>query len=422
VKKTFEKLPFELLRSNKQEKPWDSYVAEQSKKIKNFDDIIKGHLDLADMPKVAARKEVAKSIYAIGQQPDLLAQRFDPKPVMGSVGEALTELLLPGDEVSVNNPGYDVNYNGNYIEVKSTIGYRAKLSNVQYQQAHFLIMHRFHRVLGHYYNSYLIPVDVIRLNKPERTSNVTIDVKKDVWARGLTITPDRIVAFFQLVEKFSTENRAFQSCNECSHKILTVSGISISALADTCKKCTWKNWEERYAYYFIDIPVREKPKGSVSVPSAHKFRLGRREKFDKDWSFSYKRKIKDVIRLTGSAPARMHVSREGASIYFSPALYPSGSVQLKPVDFDFCDFYRGMQDFNGSDDAIREFYFGYTDTEIKVMIKIGMAQNKGDGAYKKYSRRDSSILHPSLIELLNKLAVFKSSLEIMAQSTSQETG
>ena len=179
MKKIIEKLPFGLLLSNKLEKPWDSYVVGQLEKTKNFDDIIKGHPDLADMPKVAARKEVAKSIYAAGLQPDLLAQRFDAKPVMGSVGEALTELLLPGEEVSVNNPGYDISYNGNYIEVKSTVGYRAKLSNVQYQHSHFLIMHRFHKILGGYYNSYLIPFDVIRLHKPERTSNVTIDVKKD---------------------------------------------------------------------------------------------------------------------------------------------------------------------------------------------------------------------------------------------------
>lgn len=414
MKKIIEKLPFGLLLSNKLEKPWDSYVVGQLEKTKNFDDIIKGHPDLADMPKVAARKEVAKSIYAAGLQPDLLAQRFDAKPVMGSVGEALTELLLPGEEVSVNNPGYDISYNGNYIEVKSTVGYRAKLSNVQYQQAHFLIMHRFHKILGGYYNSYLIPFDVIRLHKPERTSNVTIDVRKDEWARGLTITPDRLVTFFKLVGTYPVEARPFQSCDECSHKILTVSGVNVSALADICKKCIWRHWEERYAYYFTDIPVKEKPKGAVTVPSVYKLRLERREKFDKDWNFSYKRKIKDVIRFTGSAPARMHLSSEGASIYFSPALHPGASVRLKPVDFDFCDFYRGMQDYNGSEASIREFYFGYTDTEINVMVKIGMAQNHGDGAYKKYSRQEAGALHPGLIDLLNKLDAFKSSLEIVA--------
>lgn len=422
MKITIEKLPFELLRSNKWEKPWDSYVAEQLKLTGNFDDIIKGHPDLADMPKVAARKEVAKSIYAAGKQPDLLAQRFDPKTVMGSVGEALTELLLPGEEVPVNNPGYDVSYNGNYIEVKSTVGSRVKLSNVQYRQAHFLIMHRFHRELGSYYNSYLIPVDIIRWHKPDKTTNVTVDIRKDVWARELTITPDRIVSFYKLINEYAVEGRGFKHCDGCSNKILTTEGINISAITDPCKNCVWDKWEKRYAYYSIDMPVREKAKGSVTLPSTFSFTLERRGKFDEDWSFSFKRKIKNGMRFTGSAPARMHVGSEGADIYFSPALYPSSSVQVKPVNFDFCDFYREMQNYYGSEVFLREFYFGYTATEIQVMVKVGMAQNHGDGMYKKFSRLDGHGLHPSLIKLLNKLDAFKLSIETVGQSASQVTG
>lgn len=242
--------PYKLLQENIVLLSFHMEVIESLKKTSDFDKIISSNKILSNMPIPDARKEVAKAIYATGRQPEINKNGHSTKEVMGSVGEALTELLIPGNYVAVNNAGYDVDYSGNYIEVKSTITEKVTMSNKQYLTADYLIVHRFNKDTNKHRSSLLVPLDIIHAFKPNRKKSVSISTKTDEWARGFTITLPRIVRFFNMLK--TNENHPVKNgfCQFCHSEIVKNNIVDFRALAVSCdNNCVWGFWEERYFYY-----------------------------------------------------------------------------------------------------------------------------------------------------------------------------
>ncbi|EIO3977377.1 hypothetical protein LQK36_001162 [Vibrio vulnificus] len=256
-------LPFELFKKNKITESWDRYVLDAYKKNQNFSDIIDGNKTLKQMPKPRSRKEVAKTILSSGEQPNLFAQRFATKSVLGDVGEAITELLLPSDYADVNQSGYDVKYEGALIEVKTTASNSVSMSSVQFSRADYLLVHRYSERSGCYQQSYLIPMVLSRLVKHPRADNRNVSFNLDVekWITHFSILPKRLVDFFFLrgaylgkkpfrfvnqILKPGTYIKNFKMypsiCRE--NGVLEVDSLFVQEM-----KCECWRWELRFAYF-----------------------------------------------------------------------------------------------------------------------------------------------------------------------------
>ena len=350
-------IPFDILNKNKIPKSWDVYVAEKIKVTKNFSEIIGGHECLSQLPKPLARKEVAKVIYSLGLQPNLLSQKFEIKDVMGSVGEALTELLLPDIDVGVNNTGYDVEYCGNYIEVKSTITDKALLSNVQYRKANYLIVHKFNKDSGLFSSSSLVPLELLTAFKPNRTKSVSVSTKTDEWARGLKITLVRILKYFENKRKFNISEIICEKC----HPIITINGgVDMKKLSVPCKGCCWGDWETRYAYYTIKLNQSDEwPK--ISNKRDYKFLV-----IETD---NCKRSI------SRQAPIRLISKEYGFGLHFWDSAFPvnqSFSSKCKIV-YDFSEIMEYMQQALNVEEDIREFEIYIKGNTVHCMIRSNLA-------------------------------------------------
>ncbi|KJG16631.1 hypothetical protein UB37_19930 [Photobacterium iliopiscarium] len=256
-------LPFELFKKNKITQAWDQYVLEAYKNNRNFNDIIDGHETLKEMPTPRSRKEVAKVILASGQEPALFAQRFNSKQVMGDVGEAITELLLPSEQLSVNFSGADVIYQEALIEVKSTASDRVSMSGVQFKNADYLLIHRYHGKKGNYLWSYLIPMKLAKLVKhpANQDRNVTFNIDKENWIEKFGISPLRIVDYFRLRGAYlgleniihinQILNPGFHIRNFKLYKsIFKDQGcLEVDSLFVMYRDCECWKWEHRFAYY-----------------------------------------------------------------------------------------------------------------------------------------------------------------------------
>ncbi|MGR5448073.1 hypothetical protein ACPV47_24540 [Vibrio jasicida] len=263
-------LPFGLFKKNKIKESWDEHVLDVYKKNQNFADIINSNKTLKKMPKPRSRKEVAKTILSSGEQPNLFAQRFAAKHVLGDVGEAITELLLPSDHADVNQSGYDVKYKGALIEVKTTSSDSVSMSPSQFSRADYLLVHRYLDRNGYYQQSYLIPVVLAKLVKHPKTSsrNVTFNLDKEKWIIHFSILPKRLVEYFNLREAYLNlrETHLNQTSYHVINKILKPgtyirnfkmypsisrsSGVlEVDSLFVQEVRCECWRWELRFAYF-----------------------------------------------------------------------------------------------------------------------------------------------------------------------------
>ncbi len=374
-------LPFDIIAQNKKIEPWDEYVKHCVESEVRFDKIIKGNERLSSMKTPLAWKEVAKSIYALGREPELIGQGFDIKGIMGAAGEALTELLLPGEEGQVNSTGYDAIYKGNYIEVKSTVVRKVTMSNPQYKGADYLVMHRFHKETGRYYNTYLIPMNLLRFFKYDRVRSVSVDLAVDAWARSFSVTLERLVIFFDVI----TDEKAAHSvpaCLKCHAEIVWEGGFRIQALAVVCKGCKWASWELRYAYY--DRAVFN------SQFRAERRKIGEAERdfkdltlhFNKLWKFSVALDKNGERRFHHDLPAFIAFDEKSFTLDFCPSMYvsrqlPNNSVQM---DFDFYELYRVLQRYNRRENSpVRAARVSLDELQLVVHVRSGLACTADDG-------------------------------------------
>lgn len=366
----FTYIPFNVLKKNKIPQLWDAYIINQLETNENFDEIIKGNDLLSSMAVPAARKEVAKTIYSRGLQPNLIKQKFVIKEVMGSVGEALTELLLPDKDVSVNNSGYDVDYCGNYIEVKSTVTDKALMSNIQYRTANYLIVHKFDKSTGKYCSSLLAPLPLIHSFKPQRDKSVSVSTKTDAWARGLKITLPRILSYFGKDKKVSFEHDN-NVCQRCHSSILVDGKIKLQELAVSCKSCSWDNWEDRYFYYYYKFCKETKPSVNKTDDFAtiHQFLIVENKE---------KREISSTSRI------KLVAKEGGLGLYFCHSL----SVKRKPqknqvnVVYDFTHLLQYLSEALNDGKDIREFYIYSDNKKVECMVRSYLAPIK-PGFYKE---------------------------------------
>ncbi|PME31224.1 hypothetical protein BCV39_22485 [Vibrio sp. 10N.286.55.E10] len=256
-------LPFGLFKKNKIKESWDEHVLHAYKQNQNFDDIIDSNKTLKEMPKPRSRKEVAKTILSSGEQPNLFAQRFASKHVLGDVGEAITELLLPSNYADVNQSGYDVKYQGALIEVKTTVSDRVSMSPSQFSRADYLLVHRYLERNGYYQQSYLIPVVLAKLVKHPKTSNqnVTFNLDKEKWIPHFSILPKRLVDYFNLREAYLNQKShhvinkilnpgAYIQNFKMYPSISRSSGVlEVDSLFFQEARCECWRWELRFAYF-----------------------------------------------------------------------------------------------------------------------------------------------------------------------------
>ncbi|WP_348709039.1 hypothetical protein [uncultured Pseudoalteromonas sp.] len=359
----FTYIPFDVLKKNKIPQLWDAYIINQLETNENFDEIIKGNDLLSRMAVPAARKEIAKTIYSRGLQPNLIKQKFVIKEVMGSVGEALTELLLPDKDVSVNNTGYDVDYCGNYIEVKSTVTDKALMSNIQYRTANYLIVHKFDKSTGKYCSSLLAPLPLIHSFKPKRDKSVSVSTKTDSWARGLKITLTRILLYFEKDKKVSVECNK-NICRRCHSSILVDGEVKLQKLAVSCKGCSWENWEDRYFYYYYkfckerNLSINE----TAIFTTIHQFLIVENNE---------KREISSTSRV------ELITKEGGQGLYFCPSL----SVTRKPkkqinIVYDFTHLLQYLSEALNDGKDIREFYIYSDNKKVECMVRSHLAPIK----------------------------------------------
>lgn len=379
-------LPFDILARNKKIQRWDAHVRRCVESEVRFDKIIQSDELLKLMKLPVAWKEVAKSIYALGREPELIGQGFDIKGIMGAAGEALTELLLPGEEGAVNSAGYDAIYKGNYIEVKSTVVCKVTMSNPQYRGADYLVMHRFHKETGRYYNTYLVPMNLLRFFKFDRARSVSVDLAVDTWARSLYVTLERLVNFFTVITDESTA-QALPACSECHAEIVRDGEFRIQALVDLCKGCGWSSWELRYAYYdraVFESHLRTKLR-----------RIGEAERdfkelslhFDKAWGFSTTIDKNGGRSVHHNLPALIDCGEKIFNLDFCPSLYfssklPNNSLRL---EFDFYDLYKALQRYNRRKDSpVREVKISLDEFQLEIHVRSGLACTADDGETRFY--------------------------------------
>ncbi|SHF97102.1 hypothetical protein [Vibrio gazogenes] len=360
-------IPFDVLTRNKIPKPWDDYVIRELEKTKNFSDIISGHEILSRMATPSARKEVAKTIYSIGEQPDLTKQKFEIKEVMGSVGEELTELLLPDKDVGVNNSGYDVDFCGNYIEVKSTVKEKALMSSIQYLNANYLLVHKFDKDTGQYCSSLLAPLSVVHFFKLDRKKSVSVSTKTDKWARNLKITLHRVILFFYNTRSTST-NRDSEVCKKCHSSILVNGEVQLGELTNPCKDCFWKNWESRYQYYYYRYI--QQPRLSTDVPRVN----------------STASSIENLMVIEGkngrflNGGITIDANDDGSSlsVYYCPSVLVKSKARLNQstVVYDFTELLDYLSEALDDQKIIKEFSITIDSKAIECMIRSNMAPIK----------------------------------------------
>ncbi|EKO3386804.1 hypothetical protein OMA36_003096 [Vibrio fluvialis] len=347
------KIPFDLLIKNRISREWDDHVIKKLETTEEFDAIIDSHDLLSKMAKPMARKEIAKVIFSTGKEPNLLAQKFAIKEILGSVGEALTELLLPGDDVEVNNKGYDVNYCGNYIEVKSTITEKAKMSSVQYETADYLIVHKYEKNSGKYNVSLLVPLKVLHEFKPNRSNTVSVSTKTDEWSRSLYITLNRIHDFFQIENNVNNH----ETCNKCHGYIENNGVVSFRALVEPCYECKFKYWELRYLYYINKYHNK-------NVTIKNNYLIDMKSKFI----------VNNENKLCNSELRVRIFSRDGRlGVHFCPSLYLVRSCYYLG-DFNCCDeFINFITKKVRHHKKIREFLIYTQDGFVHFMVRSNLA-------------------------------------------------
>ncbi|WP_318486819.1 hypothetical protein [Photobacterium leiognathi] len=245
-------LPYRLFKKNRVASAIDEAILENFQKDARYHVIRKNIPKLRSSPKPKAFKEISKVLYVNRIPPPISKQGHDTKAVLGATGEAFTELLLPAEEVEVNNAGYDLKFDASLIEVKSTVADRVSMSNVQYMQADYLVIHVYHEHSDDYRFTYLIPMRILRIIKGQKAGRVTVNIYKETWVNLFKVTAIRLAQYFKIRRLYRTKD--YKRITELRYKSLfdqQMSGNSVSVISlfNLYRYCySWK-WEMRYAYY-----------------------------------------------------------------------------------------------------------------------------------------------------------------------------
>ncbi|MFA0074919.1 hypothetical protein [Vibrio cyclitrophicus] len=252
------RLPISLLAYNHSYEEYDEVILiaynENKQPIK---EIAKENSHLLGHNQIDAIKKVAKILYANGIEP-ILTREWDSSKIMGYVGEALTELTVPGKYVAPGNKGFDIDSNGELIEVKTSISTKFSMSKHQYETANFLVTHRFHKDKG-YIDTHFYPMEMVKNYKPlankQKRRTVSVDLITDEWAKKYPISLQALNKFFKYIEMYMKKD-LFQQvvCDKCLQNCSSYDQRELEEKlfgCDDCKKYCISNWYDRYCNFYI---------------------------------------------------------------------------------------------------------------------------------------------------------------------------
>ncbi|MCX9480303.1 hypothetical protein [Vibrio cholerae] len=247
------KLPFRKLKKNLVASAVEKAILDSFNKDERYHYIKKSVPELKSLSIPVAYKKISKVLYANEIEPPISKQGHESSTVLGSTGEALTELILPPrEELPVNNRGYDLDHDNALIEIKATVAESVALSNVQYYTAQYLVIHVYEKFSDKHRFAYLIPLKILRAIKGRKLGNVSINLFKENWVDFFKVTFVRLSQFFQVRRMYLDGN--YNSLVKYRYRSLldreVVSrGVYVTSLFNHYEKCgSWK-WERRYAYY-----------------------------------------------------------------------------------------------------------------------------------------------------------------------------
>ncbi|NNN99474.1 hypothetical protein FKQ62_08310 [Vibrio sp. B1-2] len=370
----YQEIPFEILKKNKSPKIWDDYILETYKLTNRFSEIKEGHKLLNELNLAHAYKEIAKTLYASSIEPNLIPQFHEYSTVIGAAGEALIELLIPDNELPVNNNGFDVDFKGNYIEIKSTLVEKVSMSPSQYNTSDYLVIIKFHKGSGKFNCAWLAPMLIVKAYKNKRSPDsdqlATVNTERSTWVRGLKITLPRIRRFFiEQDEILST----FKPCDKCYKAIVQPdNSINFRAMADPCGTCAW---EERYIYFTKSTPYSEL-KENIFINKRQQIRKKTQEPHVRP-NFTLS-ELKSKTFIERSCSIRAIIKNDRVGLYFGRYSLPKTTGCVKGTEvYRFNELYDYMFEFLNVDEQINEFSIMYkSNGKIDCLVRTGLAPVK----------------------------------------------
>lgn len=275
-----ERLPIWLLERNHSYSEYDeSILTAYNEESQSIEEIALANSQFLGNNQTDAIKKVAKILYANGIEP-ILKREWDSSKIMGYVGEALTELIVPGDYVAPGNKGFDIDSNGELIEVKTSISTKFSMSKHQYETANFLVTHRFHKERG-YIDTHFYPMEIVKYYKPlagkKKRRTVSVDLVTDKWAKNYSISLKSLSKFFKYIEMYMKKELFHQVvCDICLYNCNNYDAGTLEKKlfdCDSCKRYCHSDWFDRYCNFYIrrraklwfDIKLRDTQ--TVQLPS-----------------------------------------------------------------------------------------------------------------------------------------------------------
>ncbi|WP_332405635.1 hypothetical protein [Vibrio metschnikovii] len=278
-----ERIPKNIIEINYRPTDYDEDILlEYQKNNKSIEKIASEYKKVLNIGLIDSIKTIAKVLYASGVEPQLYRE-WDSSKIMGYVGEALTELIVPGEYVAPGNTGFDINFNGELVEVKTSIKAKVSMRKVQYKTASFLVAHRFHKNRG-YLSTHFYPMEIVQFYKPllnRKRNVVSVDSEKDSWASKYEISLNSLSKFFMCVDAYLREEKFHQIvCDNCLNGCDKFSLKQLESKVFECKKCKHKgtsHWSDRYCNFYIKRKANliyrvktqtgEAPKVTTSIPT-----------------------------------------------------------------------------------------------------------------------------------------------------------
>ncbi|QFU22386.1 hypothetical protein FM038_009625 [Shewanella eurypsychrophilus] len=370
----YQEIPFDILKKNKSPKIWDDYILEKYKCTNRFSDIKEGHKLLDELTIVHAYKEIAKTLYASGIEPNLIHQFHEYSTVIGSTGEALIELLIPDKELPVNNDGFDINFKGNYIEIKSTLVDKVSMSSSQYNTSDYLLIIKFHKGNGKFNCAWLAPMLIVKAykntRKPDSKQLATVNTERSTWVRGLKITLPRIRRFFINQDKILS---TFKPCKKCYSTIVqSDNSINFRAMTEPCNTCAW---EERYIYFTKGTPYSE-VKENLFINKRQQTRKKIQQPHIRP-SFLLS-ELNGQIFIDRSCLIRAIFNKDRIGLYFGRhSVVKTTGCTKGTVVYPFNELYDYMLEFLNINEQINEFHILYkSNGKIDFLVRTGMAPVK----------------------------------------------
>ncbi|MFB1070319.1 hypothetical protein ACEUKD_09005 [Vibrio diabolicus] len=253
-----DKTTFKLLSQSHTCSDIDDFIIQKYQKDNlSLKDIAETYPNLLGSRIIDAIKKVAKILLANNIEPDLSREWASDK-VMGWVGESLTELIIPGDYVKPGNPGFDIKFNDELIEIKTSVETKFSLSKKQYETANFLVTHRFHVKSG-YIDSYFYPLEIVKMYKPlagsKKRQTASVDLVTDEWSPKYKISLASLSKFFKLIERYMDEGLFHQVvCYHCLKNCERFDAQVIEERIFGCEQCRdygSSQWHDRYCNLYI---------------------------------------------------------------------------------------------------------------------------------------------------------------------------